>query len=144
MPITLSFNGQTYQITFGLSIDVTPLAPIPPAPQVLKITFTKGPGMAALLGLAHLSPAPAGVISRPTTIVVTSPDSTTTTVVLDMINPTLTFPCSDGDTVTATPMDVNIVGSSPLGSPVTVIAALTITEPPPAPSITGFSFAAAE
>ncbi len=140
MPLSVTVNGIRYRVSFDLSVSLTSES-VPPAPSIVSITFTKGPGMAALLGTAHLSPAPVGVTSRPTSIVVTPADgSAATTVVVDMINPAATFDCSDGDSVAATPQDVNAIGASALGATVTVVAAVTITDVPPAPSITGFSF----
>jgi hypothetical protein len=140
MPISFTINGVTYQLGFDLNITLTS-ASLPPAPSIVGFTFKKGHNMAALLGTVHLSPAPVGVTSRPTSITVTPADgSAVTSVTLDMFNPALTFPCNDTDSVTATAQDLNAVGASPLSAPVTVIAAATITAPPPAPSITGISF----
>ncbi len=143
MPLSVTVNGVQYRVSFDLNVNLTSES-TPPAPTIVSITFTKGHGMAALLGTAHLSPAPVGVTSRPTSIVVTPADgSAATTLILDMINAAATFPCSDGDTVAGTPQDVNAIGASPVGATVTVVAAVTITDVPPAPSIVGFSFVAA-
>ncbi len=140
MPITLTINGVTYRLGFSLNVSLTSES-VPPAPSIVSITFTKGPDMAALLGTAHLSPAPVGVTSRPTSIVVTPADgSAATTVVVDMINPAATFDCNETDTVSGQAQDVNAIGASPLSAQVTVVAAVTITDVPPAPTITGFSF----
>ncbi len=143
MPISLTINGVTYRLGFSLDVSLTSES-IPPAPSIVSITFTKGPGMAALLGTAHLSPAPVGVTSRPTSIVVTPADgSAATTTTLDLVNPALTFPVNDGDSVAVTAQDINVIGASALSATFTVIAAVTITDVPPAPTVTGVSFVAA-
>ncbi len=140
MPLTITVNGTKYHVSLDLNVNLTSES-VPPAPSIIGFTFTKGPDMAALLGIAHLSPVPVGVTSRPTSVVVTPADgSAPTSVVVDYINPNATFPCNDGDSVAGTPQDINAVGASALGATVTVVAAVSITDVPPAPSIIGFSF----
>ncbi len=141
MPITLNINGITYNLSFNLAINFNRL---PSRPQVLSVTFTRGTGMAALLGTVHLTTLiPAEhTTSRPTSIVVTPSGGTAgPQIVLDMIDPTLTFSCNDGDSVAVIPIgDVNAFAQSASGDPFTVVAAATLTAAPTVPQVTGVSF----
>ncbi len=141
MPIQININGITYNLSFNLAIN---LGRLPSKPQVVSVTFRKGLGMSALLGTVHLTPAnPADhVTSRPTSIIVTPAGGTAgPQIVLDMIDPTLTFAANDGDSVAVIPIgDVNAFGQSASGDPFTVTAAATLTAAPAVPQVTGVSF----
>ncbi len=141
MPIQININGIKYDLSFNLAIN---LGRLPSQPQVVSITFARGSTMAALLGTVHLSAViPAEhVTSRPTSIIVTPAGGTAgPQVVLDMIDPTLTFACNDGDSVAVIPIgDVNAFGQSASGDPFTVTAAATLTAAPTVPQVTGVSF----
>ncbi len=141
MPITLNINGIAYLLSFNLAIDLDRL---PSQPQVASITFRKDPNMASLLGTVHLTGViPAEhVTSRPTSIIVTPAGGTAgPQITLDMIDPTLTFPCNDGDSIAVIPIgDVNAFGQSASGDPFTVTAAATLTAAPTVPQVTGVSF----
>ncbi len=75
-----------------------------------------------LLGTVHLTAAPLGVTSRPTTITVTPIGGTPSSTIIDMVNPASTFPCFEGDVIVARAQNVNAIGASPLSEPVTAIA----------------------
>lgn len=125
-------TGDVVSLHVGLS---------PPSPKVCNVTFRKDPLMGALLGTVHLSPAPIGVTSRPVTVTFVNGAPSVT---LDLIVPTATFSCNEGDVGNVTASDVNLVGASPVSAPFSFTAAATITESPPTPTIMGVSFSPAE
>ncbi len=75
-----------------------------------------------LLGTVHLTAAPLGVMSRPTTITVTPSGGSPSEVTIDLINPASTFPCESGDVIMASAKDVNAMGPSASSDTITVIA----------------------
>ncbi len=75
-----------------------------------------------LLGTVHLTVAPMGVTSRPTTITVTPTGGTPSSTVIDLVNPASTFQCQSGDVIMASARDVNAMGPSASSETVTEIA----------------------
>ncbi len=94
--------------------------------------------MAARKGNPQLSPAdPAfAITSRPTTIVLNGGPPIT----LDMIDPSLTFDCVDGDVVTVVASDVNSVGTGPASDPFVITAGGGGLDLPPKPTVLGVVF----
>lgn len=85
------------------------------------------------------APPPSNVTSRVATIIVTTAGVAAPPVVIDYIaTPAATFPCQDGDSLSATAVDTDSAGSSPVSNTITVTV-VPIVSPPAAPVLSGFA-----
>jgi hypothetical protein len=107
----------------------------PDTPRIRSILFSKGPSMAAALGKPVLSPAAADVTQRLLSVSLNGGPTTT----VDVTDPAATFACNEGDTVAATAVDVNAVGSS-APSPEFDASVPTFPHVPVAPTILDITF----
>ena len=96
--------------------------------------------MAARTGsVLFAAPPPSNVTSRVATVIVTTAGVAAPPVLLDYVaNPTATFPCNDGDTLSATAVDTDSAGPSPVSNTITATV-VPIVSPPAAPVLTGFT-----
>jgi hypothetical protein len=94
-----------------------------------------------LFGAAPGGPyvAPPGVIACVATVVVTTAGVAATPVLVDYFaNPTATFPFNDGDSLSATAVQSDAAGDSPVSNTITATPP-PIQSPPAAPVLAGFA-----
>ncbi len=100
--------------------------------------------MAALKGNPTLSPAAADVVHRNVSVRVQHVDGTASTFMLDMIDPTLTYPILQGEAWLISCIDVNSAGFSSDPSPnIAGVATPPAGSAPATPVVLGCSFAVA-